>query len=91
LLVKVVCDEGKEDVTRPRAALGLAADDGAANAELLAERSIIVIVGSARKTKDDLKGAVKSIEDETRSADKTKLLKEVYSIVKQFRAARPAL
>ena len=50
LLVKVVCEEGKEDVTRPRAALGLAADDGAANAELLAERSIIVIVGSPGKT-----------------------------------------
>lgn len=47
-----VCNEGEENVTKPRAVLGLAADNGAANAELLvlAERSIIVIARGTKKT-----------------------------------------
>jgi hypothetical protein len=42
LLVKDVWVEGEENVTKPRTVLGLAADNGAANAErFLADRSII--------------------------------------------------
>jgi hypothetical protein len=45
LLVIFVCKEEEESVMKPRAVvLGLAADNGAANAELfLADRSIMVI------------------------------------------------
>jgi hypothetical protein len=44
LLAIFVCKEEDESVRKPRTVvLGLAADNGAANAELLAERSIMVI------------------------------------------------
>lgn len=44
LLVKDACGEGEVDVTKPRAVLGLAADNGALNAELfLGDRSIIAM------------------------------------------------
>lgn len=63
-------------MTKPRAVLGLAADNGAANAELVL-LSIIVIAGDAKKTIDEDCGVN---EFEKRCVDGNKLLDEIYSI-----------
>ena len=87
--MKDVCNGGNGDVTKPRAALGLAADNGAANADfllLLADRIIIVIRGLGKT----IKRAPESIESEKRVIEEKLFGRDVCRIVEQFEAARPA-